>query len=369
MVISFDYTLITVLLGASIVGLVAGSLGCFAMLKRQSLVGDAISHAALPGIALAFLLTQTKNPLVLLLGAAIAGFIGTSLVHVFTNLTKTKEDAALGIILSVFFGFGIFLLTIIQKLPSSEKSGLQSYLFGNAATMLRSDVITIAALSMIVFAFVLLFWKQFKLLIFDKAFAKTIGMPIIAIELLLTLLIVGAIVVGLQTVGVVLMSAMVIAPAVAARQWTDNLGIMVVLAACIGALSASIGTLISSSATQIPTGPTIVVVLSIIVIISLFFSWHRGLLFDYLQHKKNRKQVRVESTLLNLYYLSLQHDSKHAHTLDSLQAIDQTSVLDSLSLLERQRLVQKKGVNAWVLTKLGFEKASQLVKRDDSHVN
>src|SRR3989338_5188667 len=176
--IFFDYTLRTVILGSAIVGIVAGSLGCFAVLKRQSLLGDAISHAALPGIALAFLLTLSKNPIVLLLGAAIAGWIGTLLVMLFTKTTKTKEDAALGIILSVFFGFGIFLLTIIQKLPSSNKSGLATFLFGNASTLVQDDVIVMSVLALIVFIIFLAFWKYFKIVTFDYDFAKSLGLPV-----------------------------------------------------------------------------------------------------------------------------------------------------------------------------------------------
>src|SRR5688572_18085118 len=114
----FDYTLRTVATGAATLGIVSGALGSYAVLRKQSLLGDAMSHAALPGIALAFLLTGSKAPLVLLLGAVIAGWIGTLLMISIVRMTRIKDDSALGLILSVFFGFGLMLLTFIQRRPN-----------------------------------------------------------------------------------------------------------------------------------------------------------------------------------------------------------------------------------------------------------
>lgn len=355
-----DYTLRTVILGSAIVGIVAGSLGCFAVLKRQSLLGDAISHAALPGIALAFLLTLSKNPIVLLLGAAIAGWIGTLLVMLFTKTTKTKEDAALGIILSVFFGFGIFLLTIIQKLPSSNKSGLATFLFGNASTLVQDDVIVMSVLALIVFIIFLAFWKYFKIVTFDYDFAKSLGLPVGTISIILTTLLVFSIAIGLQTVGVVLMSAMVIAPAVAARQWTNKLSFMVLLAALFGAVSGISGAVVSSLVEKLPTGPTIVLVISLVVLLSLFLAPNRGMLWDLYRQKKNRKKVRLDNTLLNLFRLSRSHkDPFHPHDINSLKAVDPTGVDRAAEELERQGLLRSSGTR-YSLTKEGLEKARSL---------
>ncbi|MBI2135259.1 metal ABC transporter permease [Candidatus Woesearchaeota archaeon] len=357
-----DYTLRNVILGSAIVGIIAGSLGCFAVLRRQSLLGDAISHAALPGIALAFLLTLSKSPLILLLGAAAAGFIGTLLVLLFTHTTKTKEDAALGIILSVFFGFGIFLLTIIQKLPTSNKAGLETFLFGNASTLLQSDVRLMSLFALMIFIVLLFFWKNFKIIVFDYSFAKSIGLPVKTINIILTALLVFAIAIGLQTVGVVLMSAMVIAPAVAARQWTNSLSVMVLLAALFGAFSGISGALISSLVQKMPTGPTIVLVISAIVLFSLALAPNRGILWDMYRKKKNRKKIRLDNTLLNLFRLSKSHnDPYHAHDLKSLMAIDPTGVREAAIELEQNGLVKRAG-SRWGLTKQGIEKARSLAQ-------
>ncbi|MBC8164149.1 MAG: metal ABC transporter permease [Roseiflexaceae bacterium] len=282
----FDYTLRTVALGSAVLGIVSGALGCYAVLRRQSLLGDAISHAALPGVALAFLITQSKAPLVLMLGAGLAGWLGTLLVLRITSSTRIKSDSALGIVLSVFFGFGLVLLTYIQHhVPNAAQAGLDKFLFGQAATLLASDVVTMSVVGLVALGTMALFWKEFKLASFDPEFGAAVGFPIRLLDVLLTTLLVVAIVIGLQTVGVVLMSAMVVAPAAAARQWTDRLGWMVAISALFGALAGVAGTAISSVVPQLPTGPTIVLCISAIVVISLLFAPARGLVWAQLRRR------------------------------------------------------------------------------------
>jgi manganese/zinc/iron transport system permease protein len=249
-----DYTLRVVALGSASLGIASGALGSFAVLRRQSLLGDAISHAALPGIALAFLLTGSRSPLVLVLGAAIAGLVGTLVVMTVVSRSRVTEDSSLGLVLSVFFGFGLVLLTLAQRLPDAGQAGLDRFLFGQAATLLARDVWMIAVLGGTALAVTALAWKEFKLLSFDPDFGRTLGMRMRAIDVLLTFMLVISIVIGLQTVGVVLMSAMVVAPAAAARQWTDRLGMMVVLAGAFGAMAGVSGAIISSTADRVPTG-------------------------------------------------------------------------------------------------------------------
>lgn len=276
----FDYTLRTVALGSAVLGLVSGALGAYAVLRRQSLVGDAISHAALPGVALAFIITQSKAPLVLMIGAGLAGWLATLVVLRITSSTRVKTDSALGIVLSVFFGFGLVLLSFIQRhVPNAAQAGLEKFLFGQAATLLMSDVVTMAAVGGIALAVMALFWKEFKLASFDPAFGASLGFPIRLLDVLLTTLLVVAIVIGLQTVGVVLMSAMVVAPAAAARQWTDRLGTMIGLSALFGALAGVSGAAISSLVPRLPTGPTIVLCISAVVVVSLLFAPNRGLVW------------------------------------------------------------------------------------------
>lgn len=289
----FDYTLVVVTIGAALLGAVSGSLGTYAVLRRQSLLGDAISHAALPGIAIAFLLTGSKAPLILVLGAAIAGWLGTLLIMSVVRLTRIKYDSALGIVLSTFFGFGLVLHTLIQRTGNANQAGLDTFLFGQAATILVRDILTIGVLGGIAIVITFIFWKELKLLVFDEGFAASLGFPIRTLDILLTSLLVIAIVLGLQAVGAVLMSAMLVAPAVAARQWTDKLSVMVFIAACFGALAGVSGTIISSTASRIPTGPTIVLCATVIVGFSIAFAANRGLLWDSLRQQRNRRNLKM----------------------------------------------------------------------------
>lgn len=292
----FDYTLRTVAAGAATLGLMSGALGSFAVLRRQSLLGDAVAHAALPGIALAFLITGSRETWALTIGAAILGWVGALLVIAIRRTTRIKEDTALGLVLSVFFGFGLLLLTFIQKRPNSSQAGLDKFLFGQAATLLISDVWLIVALGAAAFAVIMIFWKEFKLLCFDADYGATLGLPMRLLDIALTTTLVIAIVAGLQTVGVILMSAMVVAPAAAARQWTNRLGVMVALAAALGATAGIGGAIASSTAAGLPTGPMIVVCLSLIAAASLLFAPARGIVWRALRERRNRAQFAAANT-------------------------------------------------------------------------
>lgn len=289
----FDYTVRTVALGTAILGIVSGMLGAFAMLRRQSLLGDAISHAALPGVVLAFMLTGLKAPLVLMTGAAVAGVAGVILVIGVSRHTRLKQDATLGIVLAVFFGFGLMLLTFLQQNPDARQAGLNHFLFGQAATLLERDVLVMALFGGAALAVLGLFWKEFKLLSFDREFGATLGFPMSRLEMLLTFLLVIAIVIGLQAVGVVLMSAMIVAPAAAARQWTDRLGIMVGLSGIFGALAGVTGTAISSLAGGLSTGPVIVLCISAIALVSLLFAPRRGVLWTEIRRRRQHAELAM----------------------------------------------------------------------------
>ncbi|NJN19067.1 MAG: metal ABC transporter permease [Oscillochloris sp.] len=285
-----DYTLRTIAMGAATLGLISGILGCFAVLRRQALLGDAMSHAALPGVVLAFLLTGSRAPLVLVLGAAIAGWLGALIVLTIVRLSRIKEDSAFGLVLSVFFAIGMVLLTIVQRSGAGGQAGLDTYLFGQAASLVLSDVITIAVLGALVLLVLAAFWKEFKLLSFDPDYAASLGFPVRLLDIGLTSLIVVAIVIGLQLVGVVLMSAMLVAPAAAARQWTNRLGTMVLLAGGFGALAGVAGALISATGRGLSTGPVIVVCISVITFFSLLFAPARGLIWAWIRQWRNRRQ-------------------------------------------------------------------------------
>lgn len=341
-------------------------LGSFAVLRKQSLLGDAISHAALPGIAIAFLITGAKDSNILLLGALVSGLIGTFWIRGIISKTHLKSDTALGLILSLFFGFGMLLLTFIQKQPNANQAGLDKYLFGQAATLVESDVWLMTIVTSICLFVLLLFWKEFKILLFDADYTKTLGFNTKFIDILITTFIVLAIVLGLQTVGVVLMSAMLLAPAAAARQWTNSLGIMVILAATFGAFSGVFGTAISASQNNLSTGPVIVIVAGVFVFISFIFSPSRGLLFKQIRFIKNRRDLKLHKTLAFMYRIAETHeDISHPHTVKILNNF-QGFTKGTLQKLADKNYVTLKGSN-WSLTEEGFKTASNLYNQQNDN--
>ena len=294
-----DYTLRYVALGSAILGVTSGALGCFTVLRKQSLFGDALSHAALPGIGFAYLFAGTKDSLLLMLGAAVFAWFGGIVTLAITNTTRIKQDAALGITLSVFFGLGIVLLTYLQNIGGASQGGLDRFLFGQAAALIETDVINLGILAAGCFVVLIVFFKEFKIATFDSAFGQSLGFPTKYLSALLTSVIVVAVVIGLHTVGVVLMVAMLIAPAAAAKQWISNLKSMLILSAIFGGLSGIVGSMISSTTEGMSTGPVIVITITIILGISLIFSPKQGYLFEYLrrrkQHQNNIDKINIIS--------------------------------------------------------------------------
>ncbi len=278
-------------IGTAMLGALSGIVGSVALLRQQSLLGDAISHATLPGIAIAFLITLSKDANNLLIGAFICGILGTLCVRWITQYTRLKTDAALGIVLSVFFGFGMFLLTYIQKLPNANQSGLEKYIFGQAAGLLREDVQVMVITLCVILLCIAVFWKEIKITLFHEEYAQSLGISIKWINLLLMLFMVSVIVMGLQTVGVVLMSSLLLAPAAAARQWTNSLLKMMIIAAVFGAFSGVLGTTISASQSNLPTGPVIVIVASVFVLFSFLFAPTRGYIAQRIKRRKEKQKL------------------------------------------------------------------------------
>lgn len=279
-----------VLLGSLLIGGTSGLLGCFGVLRKRSLMGDALAHAALPGVALAFMLTGSKALPVLILGATISGILGVLVIQLIVGHTRIKADAAIGLVLSVFFGIGIVLLTHVQRSGDGNQSGLDKFLFGQAASLVEEDLRVMTWLAAGILVAVMLCYKEFKALIFDAGFLRAAGFPTRLIDLGLMGLIVLTVMVGLQAVGVVLMAAMLITPAVAARFWTERLATMVWLSALFGSLSGAMGTFISSLAPRLPTGPVMVLVATAIFVASAFLAPRRGVLARWRQQRANRRR-------------------------------------------------------------------------------
>lgn len=285
-----------VLLSTLILGMAAGMIGCLAYWKKQSLMSDALSHAALPGVVVAFALTGTKNLLFMIIGAAVSALIGAWLIGWIRSSSRIKEDTAMGMILSVFFGLGIMLLTIVNRTAGGNQSGLDNFIFGQAASMVSKDVFTMLALALLVIVIVTVAFKEWKLFLFDPDFARGLGLSSRWMNAIYMAVLVLVIVIGIQAVGVILMAAMLIIPAVSARYWTQSFRTMVILSAIFGGGSGLIGTLISTLDKGWPTGPFIVIASSVLFTVSLVFGSEKGLLIQALQLRSEKKQVEDPSS-------------------------------------------------------------------------
>jgi manganese/zinc/iron transport system permease protein len=260
MILASWYALLVPLGGVIIIGFLSGLMGTFAFLQKKTMLGDVVAHAALPGIVGAFMLTHSSNLAVLLTGGFCAGLCAVVGITLLSRYTAVPVDALFGIILSVFFGAGLMLLTAVQKLPLASQSVLNKFLFGSAATLVLPDLYLLSALALCICIITLFFWRPCIVVIFDADYAHTLGMPLIAIRMLLHLLTVSVIVAGLYAVGVVLMSSLMVAPAVMARQLTRSVNAMALVAACWGVCACAIGMLISSALPHMPTGACIVII-------------------------------------------------------------------------------------------------------------
>lgn len=285
-----------VMMACLLLGISSGVMGSFAYLRRYSLIGDVMAHATLPGIVIAFMLTGSKSLGWLLLGAAVAAWLSSTCITIITKYSRIKQDAALGIVLTSFYGLGIVLLTRVAHSGSGNQSGLDAFLFGKAASLVKEDVMWMGSIALSVITLTFLFFKELKVISFDREFATGLGYPVALIEQMMMWLIVLTVVIGLQAVGVVLMSALLIIPAVAARYWTERLDVMVILAGLFGGLSGLLGTFLSALTPRMPTGPVIVLMAVGIFVISLLFAPQRGLLMEKLR-KLRIKQAYVEERM------------------------------------------------------------------------
>lgn len=299
MTILQSYTTQMVLLGTALLGLASGIAGTFAVLRKESLIGDGLSHAALPGVVIAFLLTGIKDIEVLITGAALSSIAAAWLITITVENSKIKFDGALATILSAFFGLGMVLLTYLQSLNNAGQAGLSKFIFGQAATILARDVYITSAAALIIIVLTALFWKELKLISFDVEYAKTLQIPVTFTLILYRSLLIMTIIIGIQSVGAILISSLLIAPAVGARQWTNKLGTMCILAGFFGMVSAIGGTIWSTSVQKLPTGPAIIVILSVIVLLSLIFAPNRGILWQYRRNKQSKQALLSETAKIS----------------------------------------------------------------------
>jgi manganese/zinc/iron transport system permease protein len=365
-----DYNTSVVLAGTGLLGVASGVIGSFAVLRRRALLGDALAHAALPGIGLAFLIVGARSFPALLGGALVSALLGAALVGFLTRYTRTREDAAIGIVLSVFFGAGLALMKVIQNASvEGNKAGLQSFIFGQTAGLILGDVYAIAILVIAVLIAVLLLYKEFKVVSFDREFAAVQGWPAQALDYLLLGLLAVTIVVGLQAVGVVLMAAMLILPGSAARFWTERLGLLLALAGLLGFLAGALGTLISyfSAGAQLPAGPTIVLVGTTLFLLSMTLAPRRGVLAMLIRHRRLCRRVRRQH-FLRAIYERLEPQPAVGASFDS-KALERSGDWSGRSLRAAIREAARAGWIApagqrgwWTLSEEGLRMAADVVR-------
>lgn len=368
-----DYNTRVVVLGTTLLGLAAGIIGSFMLLRKRALMGDALSHATLPGIALAFIFSVAaggtgKSLPVLLLGAVVTGVLGVLAVLGIRNFTRLKEDAALGIVLSVFFGAGVTVLGVIQKMGTGSAAGLESFIYGKTASMLASDAQIIAIAAAMVAVVSALLFKEFTLLCFDAGYARSEGWPVFLLDLVMMALVVAVTVIGLQAVGLILIIALLIIPPASARFWTDRLLTMVLLSAVIGAASGLFGASLSALLPRLPAGAVIVVVASSMFLLSMFVGPARGVLVRWARHVSLARKIDRQNLLRAIYEWS-----ESTGRNPRLEGISIPELLAErawmthhlkriLHRAEREHLVYETIGHAYRLTDVGWSEAARTVR-------
>ena len=301
-----DYNTRLVVICTILLGCACGLMGGFLLLRKRSLMGDTLSHATLPGVGLSFMLLVAlggdgKSLPILLAGAGITGVIGCAAVLFIREQTRIKDDAAMGIVLSVFFGAGVAILGVIQRMPEGSAAGLESFIYGKTASMVMSDFQILVFITVCVITCSLLLFKEFRLLCFDENFAAVLGWPVKFLDILLLALITAVTVAGLQAVGLILIIAFLITPAAAARFWTNQLDRMLMLSALIGAASGWIGASLSAFFPRLPAGAVIVLVAALFFVVSMLIGTERGVMIRFLRQSQLEKRMGRQHLLRALY--------------------------------------------------------------------
>ncbi len=359
-----DPVFLKVLVGTTLLAASSSVVGAFSYLKGQSLVGDAIAHALLPGVVLAFILGGIRNSSFLILGALISGLLAHYGIGYIENKTKLKSDTAVSLVLSTFFGFGIMLMSYIQRTGQGQQAGLERFLLGKAAAITMQDIYIFSALALVLIIGVGLFFKGFQLMTFNEDFAHAIGLPMPLIRFTFTVLTVLAITIGIQTVGVVLMAALLITPSAAARVWTNSLPAMLALAASFAGVAAVMGTYISSVLPKMPTGPWVVLVLAFFGFSSLLFAPKRGWFSKQRRAKANQRKTIRENVLKLLFQQEEQRGLPTVLSIEEMQGIREMRLdrlTSTLKELKNRLLIIDHG-GSYGLTELGRGEGRRVVR-------
>ena len=371
-----DYNTRLVVLSTVLLGCACGLMGSFLLLRKCSLIGDTLSHATLPGVALAFMLAVAlggdgKSLHFLLCGATITGLLGCLAVIFIRNNTRIKDDAAMGIVLSVSFGTGVALLGLIQNMPEGSSAGLESFIYGKTASMVLSDFRILLLVTLCVLACTFLLFKEFRLLCFDEGFAGSLGWSVRYLDLLLLALVTVVTVTGLQAVGLILIISFLISPAAASRFWTNHLDRLLLLSALIGAVSAWFGASLSAFFPQLPAGAVIVLVATTFFIVSMLVGSERGLLVRYLRLKKLKSRTGIQHLLRAVYEIleGIRSEGRLAmRTVSLIQIRERRTWTDShlQSYIRRackEGLIEVSSVDGSIrLTEVGLKEAALITR-------
>lgn len=355
-----------ILMGVGLLGGTAGVVGAFAVLRKRSLIGDTLAHAALPGICLAYLLFASRDLLVLSLGALAAGLVGVLLVTLIPSWTRTREDAALGLVLSTFFGAGVVLLSVVE----GNKAGLDAYLFGEVASLTTRDITRVAVMGAVVLAAVTLFYKELKLLAFDESFAAAQGWPTLLIDLGLMAAVATVTVFSLPLCGVILIAAILIFPCTTARFWSHRLGTVLVLSGLLG-VACAVGGVLATRApgladASLPPGPMIVLTSAAVLVASVLFAPERGLLAAAWRRLQTRRQVATEHVLRQLWEQSEDRlpERPAIAASDLRKAMHEDAATTNLTLrrLRRRGLIERPDPQTVRLTESGLQQAARVTR-------
>jgi manganese/zinc/iron transport system permease protein len=351
-----------VLLGVALIGAVSGVVGTFAFLRKKTLVADAISHAVFPGLCVGFLFAGTKDPVFLMTGAVVVGWFSVWFIDYLTRTTKLSEDTAIALVSTFFFAIGAVLLSFISKTQNGEQTGLKNFLFGKAATMTSSDVEVFFCASVFVIGAVVLFFKPFQLLCFNIEFAQSIGIKVTRVEFLLSTITVITVAIGIQAIGVVLMSALLIAPAASARYWTNRLGLMLFLSALIGILSGVLGVVLSTAKENMPTGPWIVFSLFFFTLLTLLFAPKKGWFSIRTRNRKNERKICQENILKTFYQLNeLGCQEVSIRQFLEKRAVDTALLEKTISRMKKEGLLVE-SQKLYALSQAGLVEAARIVR-------
>lgn len=362
-----DPSLRFALIGSILLGISCGLMGSFLVVRKLALMSDALSHAVLPGVALGFLWNMSKDPVAIFIGASIAGLLGAGLVQAIRNTTKQKEDAALGFVLASFFAVGVCLVTMIQKLPGGDKSGLDKFMFGQAAALGPGDVWLLGGVTALAVGIVFVFYKEFLVTSFDAAFARSAGIPTQVFHYTLMVLLAFAIVSALQAVGVVLVAAMLVIPAASAFLLTDRMGWMLFLSAFFGVVTGAVGAFFSYVGRNLPTGPLMVLAASCVFIGALLFGPRHGVLAKWWRHRSRSARIQRENTLKSMFHV-LESEGFRGETvpLRDLAAARREPIEDvtvaTKALVAHGMVTMSGDGRAAVFTPHGWKRACEIVR-------